>query len=89
MPSELAEEINDLKQQENEVQDAVRRVVEDALAGTDLVSVYNVKQGYNQGSVKVQLEYSGIEELLHDLDDLQGLEISLNSGDIYVEPEGN
>lgn len=89
MPNELSEDLTDLKRRDDEVQEAFEHAVENALADTELVSVHNVTQGTSVGSVKIQLRYRGLEDLLTSLDEFQGLDISVRNGDIYVNPEGN
>lgn len=85
----IAERLNELKHRDEEAQEAVREVIEEELAETDLISVQSVMQGNVEGSVKVRLDYGGLEEALNGLDELDGLDVSVHSGDVYVNPEGN
>lgn len=85
----IAERLNELKSRDKEAQKAVKEVIEEELAETDLISVQSVLQGNVEGSVKVRLDYGGLEEVLNEIDELDELDVSIHSGDVYVNPEGN
>ena len=85
----IAERLNELKSRDEEAQEAVREAIEEELSETDLISVQSVMQGNVEGSVKVRLDYGGLEEVLNELDELGELDVSIHSGDVHVEPEGN
>lgn len=89
MSNGLAERLNELKNRDEEVQQAVKYVIEDELAETDLIGVQSVMQGNVEGSVKVRLDYGGLEDVLNEIDELDGLDVSIHSGDVHVTPEGN
>lgn len=85
----IAERLNRLKARDEDAQEEVKEVIEEEIAETDLISVQSVTQGHVEGSVKVKLNYGGLEEALNELDEFEELDVSLNSGDVYVNPEGN
>lgn len=85
----IAEQLNELKSRDEGAQEAVKEVIEGELAETDLISVQSEMQGNMEGSVKVRLDYGGLEETLNELDEFDELDVSIHSGDVYVNPEGN
>jgi len=85
----VAEQLNELKSRDEEAQEAVKEVIEEELVETALITVQSVMQGNVEGSVKVRLDYGGLEETLTELDEFDDLDVSIHSGDVYVNPEGN
>ncbi|WP_275738022.1 hypothetical protein [Halorhabdus sp. SVX81] len=46
-------------------------------------------QSTTEGSVKVKIDYGGLEDALAERDEFDDLNVNVRSGDIHVRPEGN
>ena len=81
MSNKTADDLRNVKKSHGEAEQRAKETVEDAIEDLDFVSVYTLKHSNRQDSIAMQLEFSGLEDLISEQEPFEELD---DYADVYV-----
>lgn len=85
----IADELDNVRSSKEEIEEETKEAVEEVLSDSDLISVDRIGNANMEESVKLQLDFSVIEDKLEEAGELEGLEFSISGSTLQVMVEGN
>lgn len=87
MSNKTADDLRNVKKSHGEAEQRAKETVEDAIEDLDFVSVYTLKHSNRQDSIAMQLEFSGLEDLISEQEPFEELDVGIQGTRLSLIPE--